>query len=119
MWKTLLMLETKGTSRNVFWRKCAGTVSPLMLMTVVDVGKVRMLVAYRLMHMPMRVRLAAVIRSMLVLVMCIVDVPVMMGNGLVRVIMLMALGKVKPHADPHQHRRDPKERRRLIAEQRY
>lgn len=23
MWKTLLMLETKGTSCNVFWRKCA------------------------------------------------------------------------------------------------
>ena len=106
MWKTLLMLETKGTSRNVFWRRCAGTVNPSMLMTVVDVGKVRMFVAYRLMHMPMRVRLTTVIRSVLVLVMFIVDVPVMMGKGLVRVIMYMALGKVKPDTDPH-HRKRP------------
>ena len=89
-----------------------------MLMTVVDVGKVRMFVAYRLMHMPMRVRLTTVIRSVLVLVMFIVDVPVMMGKGLVRVIMYMALGKVKPDTDPHHHRSDPKKQRRLLAEQR-
>ena len=88
-----------------------------MLMTVVDVRKVRMLVTYRLMHMPMRVWLTAFIRSVLMLMVRIVDVPVIVGNGLVRMVMLMTLGKVKPHADSHQHGSNPKEQRRLIAKQ--
>ena len=39
-----------------------------------------------------------------VLVLVVVSVPVLVGDGVVRVLMLVALGQVQPHPDRHQGR---------------
>jgi len=56
----------------------------------------------------MAVRLAAIpLEVMLVLVMLVVLVFVHVRHRLVRMLVLMALGKVQPHAKRHQGRRYP------------
>ena len=72
---------------------------------MVRVGIVWVLMAHRRMMVPVRVRLSGRgARAMTVLVMVIVGMAMFMVQRLVRVFMLVPLGKVQPDAHSHQRR---------------
>ena len=77
-------------------------------MPVVDVGVMRVAVGDRRMCVLMRMRLAAIPRKIVrVLVVHVVHVAVGVGHGLVGVRMLVALGQVQPYPGGHQRRCQP------------
>ena len=80
------------------------SVSVGVPMTVVLVWIVGVAVGHHRMDMRVTVRFTnRIIRSMVVLMMGIVDVAVLVFQGVVCVLMLMALGKVQPDPDAHQY----------------
>jgi len=87
---------------------------------MVDVRVVRMRVYHRRVAMRMGVRLGVGYRRVrhmvLVLVMDVVHVWVSMVDGLMRVLVFVPLGEVKPHTDRHERRPDGTERRRPFPE---
>ncbi len=82
-----------------------------MGMAVVEIGVMRVRVDQRLVAMPMCMRFAAVpLERMLVPVMRIVHVLVIVLHRLVRMLVLVPLGEMQPHAEPHQRCSSPKRR---------
>ena len=76
-----------------------------MVMTVMQVGIMRMIVRHRLVAMHMRVRLAAVPREIVfMLMMQVVGMMVVMGERLVRVPVRVPLRQAQRNAGRH-HRR--------------
>ena len=72
-----------------------------MLVPVVQVGIVRMPVAYRSMVVRMAVRLGRIAAGMLVLVVGIVRMFMSVGDRIVHVFMLVPLGEMQPDSDTH------------------
>ena len=76
-----------------------------------DVGVVRVAVGNGIVCVRMRMRFGAIPREIVgVLVMDVMHVAVGMGDGFVRVHVLVAFGQVQPHADAHQYGGNPEER---------
>jgi hypothetical protein len=76
-----------------------------VIVLVVDVWIMRVRVAHRLVVMNVAMRLAGrIVRSVLMLVMLIVDVSVFVGHCLVIVFVIVPLRQVQPDADAHQSR---------------
>ncbi|MBS0317242.1 MAG: hypothetical protein JSR49_08965 [Proteobacteria bacterium] len=79
-----------------------------MPVPVVDVGVMRVAVGDRRMCVLMRMRLAAIAREIVrVLVVHVVHVAVRVGNGLVHVRVLVALGQVQSYPGGHERRCQP------------
>ena len=74
-----------------------------MFVAVMEVRIVRMPVDEARMLVPVRMRLGPRIRSMLVLVVRIMDMEMLMFHRLVDVLVHMLLGQMQPQADRHQH----------------
>lgn len=93
-----------------------------MHMPMIYVRKVRMLVIHGDVLMRMVVRCCPItieIEIVRVLVMpVVVVVLVRMRHSLMRVVMLVVLGQMKPDAQSHQHCCAPEQRRRRFTEQR-
>ena len=89
-----------------------------VLMPVVNVGKVRVRVAHRLVRVLVGVRLEPLpFLPVLVPVMLVVAVRVGMRERLVRVRVLVALRRVQPHAEEHQESGGPECEAGGLAEQ--
>ena len=89
-----------------------------MPVAMMDVRVVRMAVHQRRMLVEMGVRLRAVPREIvLVLMMSLVHMPVPMSERLVCMFVLVTLGKVQPHTQRHEHGRSPEQRFRRLAQQ--
>ena len=86
-------------------------------MAMVNIGEVRMRMAQPLMRMPMGMRLGTFFGVMLMLMMSVVNVSVVMGDGVVAVLVLMAFGEMQPHADPHQQGCGPEKWGRMVAKE--
>lgn len=83
---------------------------PSMMVTVMQIREVRVTMTERRVHVGMAMRLAGRgSRRMGVPVVLVVDVRVRVLEGLVLVLVVVALGQVKPHARPHEDgsERDP------------
>ena len=75
--------------------------------TVVKIGVVRMTVTQRRVDVPVAVRLLHVgTGDVLVLMMFVVPMKMVVLERLVDVLVLVALGEMKPHAHRHQRGRD-------------
>jgi hypothetical protein len=84
---------------------------------MMDIRVVRMAVTEPLVHVSMRVWLAGGRRGVvLVPVVLVVVVPVLVLRPLVEVLMLVTLADMKPDANQHERRRQPKPRRDRLAE---
>jgi hypothetical protein len=74
-----------------------------MSVPVVQIGVVRMAVEEPRMRMTMRVQLAyRHARRMPVLVMCVMRMCVLVGERLVKMLVVVSLREVEPDADGHQ-----------------
>ena len=74
-----------------------------MLMAVMDVGKVRVTMAKQGVHVPVRVRFARWLCTiMAMLVVLVMHVPMLVGNLLVPMLVLVALRQMKPNAEGHE-----------------
>ena len=74
-----------------------------MAVQVMHVGRVRMCVFQRTMHMDMRVRLPRwIVQTVLMLVVLVMHVRMAVRKRLVDMFMLVALGEVQPNAQSHQ-----------------
>ena len=83
-----------------------------MPVPVVNIRKVRVIMANRRMLMDMTVStVACCFTVMLVLVMLVVSVPVAVLQRLMQMQMLMALGQVQPDSVDHAGCRDPEQQR--------
>jgi hypothetical protein len=70
---------------------------------VMQIGEVRMPMHQRQVPMQMRVRLARrVVRTVAMLVMLVVGVPVLVLHRFVNMLMLMSFGEMEPQAQRHQ-----------------
>ena len=88
-------------------------MTQLMPVPVMNVRKMRVAVRDRQMHMRMRVRLVAVVRKIVrMLVMFVVPMPMRVLEWLVRVRVFMPFANVQPDPERHQHGRDPERRGR-------
>lgn len=94
-----------------------GHITNLMIVTVVNVGIVRMRVLKRRMLMRMRVRFRAVpVEIVLVLVMAIVAVFVRMFHWKVFMLVFVRLGQMQPDPTAHERSRCPENRTRDITQ---
>jgi len=74
-----------------------------MLMTVMDVGKMRVTTPQLGVHVPMQVRFARWFAAiMAVLVVLVMYVPMLMGHFLVAMVVLVALRQMKPDTKSHE-----------------
>jgi hypothetical protein len=74
-----------------------------VIVAVMRIGIMRMPVPHRPMDMRVRVRLGAIPREiMLMLVMRVMHMSVLVRQGFMAVFMLVALGQVQPDAGGHQ-----------------
>ena len=104
-----------NTDRPVPVNRLRSTTSAV-LMAMVKVGVMRMPVPKPLMPVPMRMRLDD--RAfMAVLMMFVVDVPVFVLDHLVRMVMAVSFGQVKPEAERHKHAGAEQLSRHRFAEQ--
>jgi hypothetical protein len=89
-----------------------------MRVPVMDIREMRMRVRHGCMAVRMGMRLVAVPREVvLVLVMRVVPVTMRVLERIVRVRMLMTFANVQPHAERHQRCSDPEKRRRQFGPQ--
>ena len=80
---------------------------PLMLVAMMDVGKVRVSVRERFVRMAMRMRFVSVPReAMSVSMMRVVYVRVLMDESGMLVPVLVPLGQMQPDTDRHEHAGD-------------
>lgn len=88
-------------------------------MPMMQIRIVRMRVHQRRMNMRMRVRLAAVPRKIVrMLMVFVVRVAMIVFERFVRVLMRVPLADMQPHADRHQYARDPeREAWRFVQQQ--
>ena len=104
-----------NTDRPVPVNRLRSTASAV-LMAMVKVGVMRMPVPKPLMPVPMQMRLDD--RAfMAVLMMFVVDVPVFVLDHLVRMVMAVSFGQVKPEAERHKHAGAEQLSRHRFAEQ--
>ena len=91
-----------------------------MTVSVVKIKVMRVGVHQRRMLMLMGVRLDTIpTAGVLMLVILVVAVHVRMGQALVPVGMIVALGDVQPYTDCHQQSRNPEQRPRAFGEQQH
>ena len=84
-----------------------------MVVTVMEVRHVSVTMPHRLVTVPMRMGLAGRIgRTVLVSMVFIVTVAMVMFQGLMKMFVLVVLGKVEAHPDHHQQKRWPEKKRR-------
>ena len=84
-----------------------------MAVAVMDVGEMRVRMGSRGVLMRMHVRLVtAPLKVMRVLMMLVVPMPMIVGEGLVSMRMFVPLPDVKPDSDSHEGRRRPEQQRR-------
>ena len=85
-------------------------------MSMMDVGKMRVLVHYRLVPMPVLVGHVVVPwEGMFVLVVCVVDMAVTVLHRLMYVFVLVVFSEVQPDAASHQRGRNPEGHRGRFA----
>ena len=74
-----------------------------MLVSVMDVGKVRMPMPQSNVHVPVGVGLHRELGTvMAMLVMLVMHVPVLVGHLAMRMLVLVAFGQMKPDAEGHE-----------------
>ena len=83
-----------------------------------DIRKVRMTVAHLRMVVNMAVWARPLpLKSVFMLVVLIVNMPVCMGHRHVLMLMSVTFGEVKPHANTHQDSGHPESSRHRLAEE--
>ena len=89
-----------------------------MAVPMVKVRQMRVAVAYRFVAVPMRVRLGTLVALMGVAVMHVVNMAVVMLDGLVHVFMLVPFGQRDPRAKSRQGERYSERGRERFTQQR-
>ena len=76
-----------------------------MVMSMINIREVRMLVHHLHMFMQMFMRQRAVLLEIMpmIVMLVVVDVPVCVRHGLMRVVVLMVFGEMQPN--PYRHQR--------------